>query len=167
MTRLMSRWLKLLIGLLVTLLLAWLSYGPMGRGAAYVDRLEADARAAVAQVRERNHLTAPIAVEMNRNPLSRVAVLSGTNDPLLRCGTASFIRDNGDCHIAPRESDVPGITQYVEEVPGIGGARWEPTGRVMPLLGELLIMFALAYGVGVGIGWLFFRPRRVRTGYLS
>jgi hypothetical protein len=163
----MSRWLKLLIGLLATLLVAWLSYGPLGQGAAFVDRLEADARNVVAQVKRDNNLPVVIAVRMSREPLSRVAVLSGTDNAYLRCGSASFIRDNGDCHVGPRDSDVPGFSQYVERIPGMGGVRWTPQGKVMPLLGELMIMFGLVYALGVGLGWLFFRPRRKRTSYLS
>lgn len=30
----------------------------------------------------------------------------------------------------------------------------------MPLLVETLILTALAYLIGVGLGWLFFRPKR-------
>jgi hypothetical protein len=163
----MSRWLKLLIGLLATLFVAWLSFGPLGRGAAYVDRLEADAKAVIADIKAHNSLPPQLTVEMHRQPLSRVAILSGTNSSFVRCGTTSFRGDNGECDLPLLESDVPGVTQRVEAVRGMGGVRWEPTGRVMPLLGELMIMFALAYGIGVGLGWLFFRPRRKRTGYLS
>ena len=36
----MSRWLKLLIGLALALLVAWLAYGPLGQGNAYVDKLQ-------------------------------------------------------------------------------------------------------------------------------
>ena len=36
----------------------------------------------------------------------------------------------------------------------------------MPLLAETLILVAIAYGIGVGIGWLFFgRPKK--TSYLG
>lgn len=36
----------------------------------------------------------------------------------------------------------------------------------MPLLAETLILIALAYAIGVGIGWLFFgRPKK--TSYLG
>jgi len=30
----------------------------------------------------------------------------------------------------------------------------------MPLLAETLILTAIAYTIGVGIGWLFFRPKK-------
>lgn len=36
----------------------------------------------------------------------------------------------------------------------------------MPLLLETLILIALAYCVGVGLGWLLFRPRR-NTSFLG
>ena len=35
----------------------------------------------------------------------------------------------------------------------------------MPLLAETLLLAAVAYLVGLGLGWLIFRPRR--TGYLE
>ena len=38
----MSRWQKLSIGLAAALLAGWVSHGPLGRGTAYVDRLEAE-----------------------------------------------------------------------------------------------------------------------------
>ena len=40
MSHKMSRWLKLLIGLLVTLLVGWLYEGPLGRGEAYATLLQ-------------------------------------------------------------------------------------------------------------------------------
>ena len=36
----------------------------------------------------------------------------------------------------------------------------------MPLLAETLILIAICYAVGVGIGWLFF-GRRKKTTYLG
>ena len=36
----------------------------------------------------------------------------------------------------------------------------------MPLLAEVLGLTAIAWLIGLGIGWLIFRPRRARTGYL-
>jgi len=37
---------------------------------------------------------------------------------------------------------------------------------MMPLLAETLILIAIAYTIGVGIGWLFFgRPKK--TSYLA
>jgi hypothetical protein len=156
-----SRGVKILIGLVVALLAGWVAHGPLGRGAAYVDILEVGAKAGVA----RTELPG-ISVQMNREPLARVVILSGTDDPFLRCGTASFIRGNKDCHIPRRPSDVPGINDRVEAVPGISGFRWEPRGRVVPLLAETLGLTALAWLIGLGLGWLIFRPRRKREGYL-
>ncbi len=162
----MSRWQKLSIGLAAALLAGWISHGPLGRGTAYVDRLEADAKAVVGRVKTENRLPAAISVRMGREPLSRVAILSGTNDSFLRCGTASFIRGNRDCSMPRRESDVYGINDWVRTVPGISGLRWEPSGRVVPLIAETLGLAALAWAIGLGLGWLLFRPRRKREGYL-
>jgi hypothetical protein len=30
----------------------------------------------------------------------------------------------------------------------------------MPLIAETLILTAISYAIGVGIGWLFFRPKK-------
>jgi hypothetical protein len=35
----------------------------------------------------------------------------------------------------------------------------------MPLIAETLILTAISYVIGVGIGWLFFRPKK--TTYLE
>lgn len=157
----MSRGVKILIGLAVALLAGWVAHGPLGRGTAYVDMLEAGARAGVARTEIKG-----ITVQMNREPLARVAILSGTDDPFLRCGSASFIRGNRDCSMARRPTDVPGINDRVAAVPGMAGLRWEPRGRVVPLLAETLGLTALAWLIGLGLGWLIFRPRREREGYL-
>lgn len=156
-----SRSVKILIGLAVALLVGWIGHGPLGRGAAYVDTLEVGARAAVARSEVKG-----ISVQMNREPLARVAILAGTDDPFLRCGSASFIRGNRDCSMARRETDVPGINDRVAAVPGMAGLRWEPRGRVVPLLVETLGLTLLAWLVGLALGWLIFRPRRKREGYL-
>jgi hypothetical protein len=156
-----SRRVKILIGLAVALLAGWVAHGPLGRGAAFVDTLETGAKAGVARTEIKG-----ISVQMNREPLARVAILSGTDDPFLRCGSASFMRGNRDCSMARRPSDVPGINDRVAAVPGMAGFRWEPQGRVVPLLAETLGLAALAWLVGLGLGWLIFRRRREREGYL-
>lgn len=37
----------------------------------------------------------------------------------------------------------------------------------MPLILEVLLLIAAAYGLGLGLGMALFRPRRVRTSYLD
>lgn len=161
----MSRWLKLLIGLAASLLAAWLSYGPLGRGAAFIDRLEADAKAVVERVKTENRLPG-VAVRMSREPLARMAILSGPANDLQRCGTVIFSGPDAGC--TPREQDVPGLNGRVGDVPGMAGVLWvdEPSRRIVPLLAECLALAALAWLIGLGIGWLVFRPRRKREGYL-
>ena len=139
----MSRAVKMLIGLAAVLLMGWISHGPLGRGEAFVAGVEAGARAAVAAT----DLTG-VEVRLGRNPLSRTALLSGPADDFQRRGMGSQ----------------PGLTQIVEEVDGVGAVRWEDEasgGSGLPLLAETLALVALAYLLGLGLGWLLWgRPRR-------
>lgn len=161
----MSRWLKLLIGLLVTLVVAWLSYGPLGRGAAYVDLLQQRAELVL-----RNSDGPAVRARMSRAPLSRTVVLCGVTDAFQRNGLR----------------DLPGIDGRMLLVGGISGTIWDPptppgprpvtppcrpggpgeAGGGVPLLVELLGLAALAWLIGLGIGWLL-RRRPKREGYLS
>ena len=87
---------------------------------------------------------------MSRAPLARVALLSGPANDFQRQGMGSL----------------PGLDGRVSLVPGISGVSWEREGRVVPLIAETLGLTALAWLVGLGLGWLIFRPRRSREGYL-
>jgi hypothetical protein len=141
----MSRWLKLLIGLAAALLAGWISHGPLGRGAAYVDILETGARTQV-----RRAEVPGVQVRMSREPLARVALMSGPANDFQRHGMGSL----------------PGLDGRVLLVPGMSGVSWEREGRVVPLIAETLGLAALAFLIGLGLGWLIFRPRRQREGYL-
>jgi len=157
----MSRWYKLSIGLAAALLVGWLSHGPIGRGAAFIDLLDAEAQAVV------HHVGLPgIEVHMRRDPLTRLAIFSGTANDLQRCGTVVFAGPDAGC--TPRPQDVPGLNGRVEAVPGMGGVHWvdEDGGAAVPLIAEMLGLSALAWLIGLGLGWLLFRPRPKRTGYL-
>jgi hypothetical protein len=137
----MARWTKLLIGLAAALLAAWLSYGPMGQSEAFAGGLEARARGMV------RYAELPgVEVHMSRAPLSRVAILAGTANDFQRNGIG----------------DLPGIDGRIASIPGVAGVRWadEPAGFAIPLLAELLGLAALAWLIGLGLGWLLFRPRR-------
>jgi hypothetical protein len=61
-----------------------------------------------------------------------------------------------------------GVSDYVRDVDGIASVRWadEPAsnGRVVPLLAETLAWTALAYFIGLGLGWLLWGRRR-REGF--
>lgn len=165
MSRLMSRWLKLLIGLFVALLIGWLGFGPLGKGAAYVDLLQQRADFVI-----RNTDGPPVRARMSRSPLSRTVFLCGVTNDLQRDGLR----------------DLPGYDGRMLSIGGISGVVWDPApprpdaatppcrpegpgiaGAGIPLLVELLGLMLLAFLIGLGIGWLFFRPRRVRTSYLS
>jgi hypothetical protein len=140
----MPRTVKILIGLAATLLMGWAWHGPLGHGAELIDALEAQARAAIAE----GELPG-IEVRMARDPLARVATLSGEANDLQREGLGSG----------------KGLNDYVRDVKGISKVRWadEPggRGRVMPLLGETLILLAFAFAVGLALARLLWgRPKR-------
>lgn len=134
----MSPWTKLSIGLVAAFAAAWIAYGPLGRGAAYLDQVEARARAAIAAA----ELPA-VRVHMVRGPLSRTAILSGPVNDFQREGIGSL----------------PGLDARVAAVPGVAAVRWDEGSGGVPLLVELLGLAALAYLIGIGVGWLIFRPR--------
>lgn len=144
----MSATVKALIGLAAALLAGWIHHGPLGNGEALIDRLEGEARAAVAQTQ-----VPGVDVRLSRHPLARVATLSGPADQFQREGQGSQ----------------KGLNDVVGEIEGISGVDWADTpaaqDRVIPLLGETLALVAIAYLIGLGLGWLIFgRPKR--EGYL-
>lgn len=136
----MSRWTKGLIGLLVALATGWVAHGPIGRGAAFVDRTEALARAKVVATG-----LPDIQVRLGRDPLSRTAYLFGPANDFQRAGNGWEIGLNG----------------RVGGAPGVSAVSWDANHRGVPLLAETLAFTALFYLIGVGLGWVFFRPRRV------
>jgi hypothetical protein len=135
----MSSWLKLLIGLAVALAAGWAAHGPLGQGAAFVDQVESQAKAVV-----QGAGLPGVEVRLNRDPLSRHAILSGPANDFQREGLGNL----------------PGLNQRVENVPGVSGMSWDRPGSSVPLLAETLLLVALAYLIGVGIGWLVSRPKR-------
>ena len=139
--------LKATMGFLPAIAAAWIWHGPLGRGDALVDRLERDARTAAARAE-----LPGISVRLGRDPLDRNVTLNGAANDLQREGLGSQ----------------KGISDYVREVEGIGTVRWagEPAleRRALPLFAETLILAALAYAVGLGLGRLLWGRRR-REGF--
>ena len=166
----MSRWLKLLIGLALTLLVGWVSYGPLGAGNAYIDLLQqrADFVLRISEV-------PGVQARISRAPLSRTVFMCGPTDQFQREGTLTW-RGSG--------SDLPGLDGRMLSIGGIGAVVWDPAAPAanassppcrpggpnaaggLPLLIELLGLAVLAWLIGLGIGWLI-RRRPKRTGYLS
>ena len=136
----MSRWTKLLIGLLAAFAVGWIGHGPLGQGSAYIGEVEARAQAQV-----RAAAIPGVEVRMSRAPLSRTAILSGPANDFQREGIGGM----------------PGLNGRVAAVKGVSAVRWDAEGGGFPLLAETLILAALAFLIGVGIGWRLFRPRRV------
>jgi hypothetical protein len=140
----MPQILKATLGLLLALVAAWIWHGPLGKGERLIDGLEARARQAVATTE-----LPGIQVRLSRRPLARVATLSGPADDLQREGLGSE----------------EGLSDLVRDVPGIASVRWvdEPGARdrVTPLLLETMLLAALSYLIGLGLGWVLWgRPRR-------
>ncbi len=99
----MSPAVKFLIGLVAVLLMGWVYHGPLGNGEALIARLEAQARAAVIESE-----VAGVDVRLGRDPLSRVATLSGPANDYQREGMGQF----------------PGLNDRVRAIEGISGVRW-------------------------------------------
>jgi len=95
---------KFLIGLAVALGAGWIGHGPLGQGQAFVDRLDALAKAEIAAAG-----LPSVHVRFARDPLRREAILSGQADQFQREGMGQL----------------KGINGRVESVPGVSGVRWE------------------------------------------
>lgn len=134
----MSPLVKFLIGLAAALAAGWIAYRPLGQGAAYLDHVESRAAAVV-----RAAAIAGVEVRMDRDPPSRTAILTGPANDFQREGIGRL----------------PGLNDRVAGVAGVAAVRWDRGGGGIPLIAELLGLAALAYLIGVGIGWLIFRPR--------
>ena len=100
----MPAYAKFLTGLAAALIAGWISHGPLGRGEAFVDRLEVRAQAEIDEAELRD-----VQVRFPRDPLARRAVLSGRADDFQREGMGLL----------------PGINDRIRAVPGVSGVRWE------------------------------------------
>jgi len=100
----MSRMSKFLIGLAAAIVVALVTYWPLGQGAAFADRLEAGARIMIARAE-----VPGVTVAMQREPLlTRKALLTGPANQFQREGMGSL----------------PGINARVLAVPGMGSVEW-------------------------------------------
>jgi hypothetical protein len=137
----MSPGVKFLVGLVAVAVMAWLNHGPLGNGSAYVDGVEAKAKAVVAAAE-----VPGTEVHLGRDPLSRLATLSGDADRFQREG----------------QGELKGLNDLVGEVEGVSGVRWadEPEQRTIPLLAETMMLSLLAYLIGFALAWLFWGRRK-------
>ena len=139
--------LKATIGLFLALAAPWIWHGPLGHGERLIERLENEARREIAK----SELPG-IEIRLARSPLARSATLSGPANDLQREGLGSQ----------------KGVSDFARDVDGISDVRWadEPgAGRkAVPLLAETLSLAALAYLIGLGLGWLLWGRRR-REGF--
>ena len=95
---------KFLIGLAIALAAGWIGHGPLGRGEAFIDRLDAQARAKIVEAG-----LPQVQVRFDRDPLRREAILAGRADAFQREGMGQF----------------PGLNDRIRAVPGVSGVRWE------------------------------------------
>ena len=100
----MPRWLKIVTGFAAALAVGWLHHGPLGAGERFIDALEARAK-----LRLRVTNMPAVDVRMERDPLSRTAVVSGAANDFQREGLGSY----------------PGINDRIRTIPGISRVRWE------------------------------------------
>jgi hypothetical protein len=115
----MNSWVKFLIGMVLALGVGWISHGPLGRGEAFIDGLDAGAQKIV----RRNALPG-LTATMQRDPLARTVVMSGATNRFQRTGRLSE-NDQGDL-----TGENVGLDAQMLRVPGMGGVEWtsEPTG---------------------------------------
>ena len=95
---------KFLIGLAAALLAGWISHGPLGQGEAFIDRLEAKAKAEISDA-----AVPGVQVRFPRDPLQRQAILTGPANDFQREGQGLY----------------PGINDRIRSVPGVSGVRWD------------------------------------------
>ena len=95
---------KALIGLGAALLAGWFAHGPLGRGEAFIDTLQASAESEIRQAE-----LPGVQVRFARAPLSREAILSGRANDFQKEGQGQF----------------PGINDRILAVAGVSGLRWE------------------------------------------
>ena len=99
----MSPAVKFLIGLTAVVVMGWIYHGPVGNGEALVNRLESQAREAVAASE-----VPGVEVRLGRDPLSRDATLSGPANDFQREGMGGY----------------PGLNERVGSIEGISSVRW-------------------------------------------
>ena len=100
----MTNWTRFTIGLVAAFIAGWVSHGPLGRGEAFVDRLEREARSVVTAAE-----LPSVRVRFDRDRLTRVALLSGQADDFQREGQGLY----------------PGINDRIRAIPGVAAIRWE------------------------------------------
>jgi hypothetical protein len=94
---------KFLIGLVAVLLMGWLWHGPLGNGERLLSRLEAQARAEI----DASEVPG-VEVRLPRDPMARVATLSGPANDFQREGMGQY----------------PGINDRIRAIEGIERIEW-------------------------------------------
>lgn len=105
----MSKRVKFLIGVAAALVAGVVSHWPLGQGEAFVDQLEAPLQPLLASMN-----VPDVTGRMQREPLSRTALLSGPADCFQRTGTFA----------SGKSTEVPSIDDRVLAIPGMGRVEW-------------------------------------------
>ena len=113
---------KFLTGLLLALGVGWLAHGPLGRGEAFVDRLDRDLQLVI------NNVEVPgVTGTVQRDPLARTTLYSGPANCFQRRGDVSLGGHS--------DGSLPGLDQRALTVPGMARVVWAnppPGGETCP-----------------------------------
>ena len=102
---------KIMLGLAAAFALGWLAYAPLGQGEAFADQLDSDLQRVLGAIE-----VPGVTGSVQRDPLTRTALLSGPANCFQRRGDASF---EGE-----RDGTFPGLDQRVLTVPGLARLEW-------------------------------------------
>jgi hypothetical protein len=140
-----SRWrrvrkLALLIGIVAVLASMALWHGPAGAAGRFVNAVESVARSTLDY-----YEMGRVEAGLERNPLGRTMLLSGTADDFQRSE----------------------LVRILGEIPGVGAVEWRDSGQgssfPLPLIVEVELWSLAAFGLGVLLSYLIELRRRARA----
>ena len=122
-----------LIGIAVSLAAVVLWHGPLGGADRFANRIDRAAHAVLV----RYEMT-QVQAHLHRGPLTRQMMLSGPADDFQRSE----------------------LVRYMDQLPGVEGASWSPSGGGVPLIAEAVAVCLIAFGVGLLLAYLVALRRR-------
>src|SRR3546814_15509368 len=118
--------------------MGWVYHGPLGNGAAFIDRVQGAAQRAIAETD-----LPGIVARLGRDPMSRTATLSGPADQFQREG----------------QGELKGLNDIVRATEGVSDVQWADEGDPAtgtPLNLDAVLARVVAYTIGLGLGPTFF-----------